>query len=278
MKSVKTLKNVMAAIGGKEHEDILMGDVWNLFLQITLALLFPFLIISFIFIAKSIATADYWKERYEGMAGTPQEEQFEKREEALIELQKQKLLNALEKVENEYRTSAGLIAFSADGRDGYDLSRAIQGDLVVDKRFVSCCGFAKQKIPQRETAKADWLKGVLESAQMRSGGGMVAVTSYPDTVTEQNMKWLRAEIGRRVDAMHSQCCRMQREALAIMQRHYQKNPESLKGTKAHKLVQSFISAQSPEERDALVSSVADELYQHTKDALEKQGVTLLSGV
>jgi len=99
-----TLQCLQKLFSADSQEDISTSHLMELLCQVALALLIIFVMANVLFMAKARADLDeakgmigLWQGKYIEISRTPAGEQFKLRHKALIELQRQKLINALEK-------------------------------------------------------------------------------------------------------------------------------------------------------------------------------------
>jgi len=282
------LQLIRERFGGSDEETGMTEALSNM-VQITMAALMIFIMISVLFIAKSRAEVEelkgklpYYVNSLEQIRNTEPGMAHTEREQALIEVQRQKLLRALDALESETRTKLALSVFARSNNDGsidYAVDGVLVGDKVSDRHFIEGCKFASQNLPYHDRICQDWLTCVLLRSEMtlRDSPGNIIVGQTPQIVEEGNESWLKEEIRKRIDGLYKDTCSLQRAVLARLQSFYRSNQEALKGTEVYGLVTSYFSAK-PEERSSMVSRISSELYRQAKSVFEQQGVPLLSGV
>lgn len=290
MSNQRNIENQIARLLGKERSGPMsVEDIIALLCQISLAVLIIFVMANVLFMARAKAEVDeakgllpHYRDRWDEVRSTDVGKEYEKREQTLVELQREKLRNALDGVEKDERIKLALSILGRKRPDGsvwYAVESILSDIRVSDVHFKEGCMYAKQVLPDQDKMRQDWLSRVLLLAGMRlkEGSGKVLITQEPQIVEDTNEEWLVTEIRKRVQSLYSDSCVMQRAALACLINQYRKKPELLKGTDAFKLMDRYLLAPSGE-RGMLVSQINSELYRYAKSVFEQQGVPLLSGV
>ena len=281
--------------GSQPDQDISLDEMFGWYLNITFAVLFVFIIANFLFKvelkeeAKRVGDErDIAEWKWEEVENSEEGQQYVKREEALINLQKQELLNALDKVVAEDREVFGLSAFSSvsdGGKTSFNVNEILSGEKVFDnphvkKCFVDGSVLAKQKLPYLPELREDWLKRVLDKAKMHILGKDEKHRTIADdskVVEKTNQSWLFEEISKRTGTLYNDYCDFQAAVLTRLYRHYFNNPQLLDGTEIARLLNNYFKA-TPEVKNSLLKEIEEKLYQHAKTTLENQGVMVISGV
>lgn len=279
----------LSEILGHQQDDAGVGEMLELLSQITLAVLIVFIIAAIMYKNNAMEDAQAAKDAAIKMSnelntartsetGTMQKEL----DKDLVQIQREKLLNAIDKVEAEDRERIGLATFARKDPNG-SLSFAVDGILVKDKitdnpivrdRFVNGCKFAKERIPYEDNMRRDWLTRVLLMSGLRLSDD--SNDKSASILATENEQWLYTEIRVRVKAVCTDSRNLQRAVLASLIRFYIDDTEQLKDTPVYKLVKTYNSAK-PEEREALANRVVTELYDHVRSVLEAQA-PLMSGI
>ncbi len=177
-------------------------DLQGLLLQVVFALLMVFVIAYFVFV----------------------EAAEKEREEQILDLNRQKLVIAIDKVAEDYRIAYGLNALMTQGTDG---SRVFDADdHVKDGRlelapaarsaFSSGSASAARDYADGEALATSWRDAILRSAELS-----------PETLAASENEWLDAQIAERVESMRLDVRGVQRSLAARLQRSLVEHPESL---------------------------------------------------
>lgn len=283
------LSNVEKILGFARNEDTSTDGLIALFSQITFALLFVVLMANLLFMAQAKEEVKVAKGmigvlqgKYDEISKTPQGRQYKLREKALINLQKQQLINALDRIEASDRVKYGLSAFkrkNADGEIYYVMDDILSEGQVINKQFKDACVNTKNDLHDQRRMRESWRFRILGMEGMSLSDTPVepAITKHPEIVTKGNSVWLLNEIDKSVQKIYTECCEMQRVAIAKLQKYYQDHTEKLSGTEVHKLVKSYASA-SVDMKDMIIREIRDKLYEHAKLVFTEQGIPLLNEV
>jgi hypothetical protein len=276
-------------VNGQSSHELSVDELVALLCQISLALLIIYVMANVLFMAKAKAEVDeakgklpYYREKLEEIMTTDVGREYERREVALIDLQKQKLLNVLEGLEAADRAKLALSLFCRPAGDGgveFAMDDVLSGEKVTDRHFIEACKYAKTLLPYQDRMYRSWLTRTLLLAAMRlqGSGESALICRNPEVVTRENEQWLVEEIRRRVKALYAESCHMQRTALARLQNYYRSHTEALKGQKVREMMDRYVSA-PPEEKAVLIPEISRELYRSVKSVFESQGVPLLNDV
>ena len=268
--------------------EMTIDEVISVLTQITLALLIVFVMANVLFIGRAKAEVKFARQKVIDMGikiknlDPSTVEQYEGKRDALIELQRQRLLLALERIEAADRDVYGPGVFTTidgEGKKAYIMDNVLSSGDVVNEMFKQACITAKNDLPSLEAKKENWRKRTLLLAGMRLRGAVTedVVVDNPEIVSSSNAVWLMREIDAKLDSLYADCCDMQKKAIAYLQKHYQNNTEVLNGTEVYSLVRKFLDA-APEDRNSLIEQIRDKLYEHSKSVFEKSGVPLLNEV
>lgn len=295
MKTSKLTVECLESLAIPRPDNVIsISELMELLCQIALALLIIFVMANVLFTAKARADLDeakgmigFWKARYKDISETPAGEQYKLRYKALINLQKQKLLNAVEKIEASARREYDLTRLTKTKENGkleFITEGILSADKIVDTRFVEACKLAKDTVPYRDRICQEWLSRVSLMEGMRltkpfdnSAGHENLETLINEVITKENEAWLFREINRRVEDLCNDSRSLQRIVLAQLQSFFRENPQTLKGTKVYELVRKYPSA-PPQEQGRLIEQISNELYQYAKTVFTKDGVPLLNDV
>ena len=196
-------KALMRLAGGEGGSRATTDDLQGLLLQVSLALLMIFMIAYFIFVAA---------------AKKEQEEQ-------VLDLNRQKLVLALDKVAEQHRVRYGLNALMTQGTDGrrtFDADEHVAGGALslapaAKTAFASGSAAARSDFADRAALETAWRQDVLESA---------GLAETPLTPGEE--EWLSKQVAENVEAVRLDARGVQRALAARLQRQWIANPGELK--------------------------------------------------
>jgi len=189
-------------LGGDASLRATTDDLQGLLLQVVLALLMVFMIAYFIFV----------------------ESARKEREEEVLELNRQKLVLALEKVSEDHRVKYGLNALMTQGTDGrrsFDADEHVKGgriELAPAAKSAFAAGSAAAYADYRdvEALSAAWRTDVLAEAQLSDGA-----------LTDGEREWLDGEVARAVESVRIDARGVQRALAARLQRQWIEDPSAL---------------------------------------------------
>ncbi len=208
-------------LGSSRSETVTTDDLQNLLLQVVFALLMVFIIAYFIFVES---------------AKKMQQEQ-------VMELNRQKLVLALEKTTEDHRIKYGLNALMTQGTDGkrtFDADEHVKDGRLnlapaAKTAFVSGSAAAGADYKDVLTLETAWRDAVLATAELNA-----------ETVGEEEMQWLGREITSRVEAVRLDARGVQRALAARIQRSLIDHPESFADIQDATALAAAIKAKSLE--------------------------------
>ena len=179
-------------------------DLQGLLLQVVFALLMVFMIAYFIFVETS----------------------KKERTEQVMELNRQKLVLALDKVAEDHRVKYGLNALMTQGTDGrrtFDADEHVKGGRIdlapaAKSAFSSGSAAAFGDYSDVPALVAEWRSGVLAEAKLAE-----------DDLSDDERKWLGDEVARAVESVRLDARGVQRALAARLQRQWIDNPSALGG-------------------------------------------------
>ena len=184
--------------GGRNDRRATTDELQGLLLQIVFALLMIFIMAYFIFVAET----------------------KKEREEQVLDLDRQKLVLALEKAVEDRRIKYGLNALMTQGTDG---KRVFDADAHVSGGGLNLAPAAKMAFSSGSAAAAADYKD--EAALRKSWYDEVVASSGVETLTEDEMAWLEREISERVESVRLDARGVQRALAARLQAALIANPE-----------------------------------------------------
>ncbi len=189
-------------LGGDASRRATTDDLQGLFLQVVFALLMVFMIAYFIFVEMS----------------------RKERAEEILEVNRQKLVLALEKVAEDHRVKYGLNALMTQGTDGrrsFDADEHVKGgriELAPAAKAAFASGSAAACADYRDSAAlaVAWKSAVLNEAKLEEAA-----------LTDDEKTWLDDEIARSVEEVRLDARGVQRALAARLQRQWIENPSAL---------------------------------------------------
>ena len=189
-------------LGGDASRRATTDDLQGLLLQVVFALLMVFMIAYFIFVEMS----------------------RKERAEEILEVNRQKLVLALEKVAEDHRVKYGLNALMTQGTDGrrsFDADEHVKGgriELAPAAKAAFASGSAAACADYRDSAalSAAWKSAVLNEAKLEG-----------TALTDDEKAWLDDEIMRSVEEVRLDARGVQRALAARLQRQWIENPSAL---------------------------------------------------
>ena len=189
-------------LGGDASRRATTDDLQGLLLQVVFALLMVFMIAYFIFVEMS----------------------RKERAVEILEVNRQKLVLALEKVAEDHRVKYGLNALMIQGTDGrrsFDADEHVKGgriELAPAAKSAFASGSAAACADYRDSAalSAAWKSAVLNEAKLEE-----------TALTDDEKAWLDDEIVRSVEEVRLDARGVQRALAARLQRQWIENPSAL---------------------------------------------------
>ena len=189
-------------LGGAASRRATTDDLQGLLLQVVFALLMVFMIAYFIFVEMS----------------------RKERAEEILEVNRQKLVLALEKVAEDHRVKYGLNALMTQGTDGrrsFDADEHVKGgriELAPAAKAAFASGSAAACADYRDSAAlaVAWKSAVLNEAKLEEAA-----------LTDDEKTWLDDEIARSVEEVRLDARGVQRALAARLQRQWIENPSAL---------------------------------------------------
>ena len=189
-------------LGGDASRRATTDDLQGLLLQVVFALLMVFMIAYFIFVEMS----------------------RKERAEEILEVNRQKLVLALEKVAEDHRVKYGLNALMTQGTDGrrsFDADEHVKGgriELAPAAKAAFASGLAAACADYRDSAALSvaWKSAVLNEAKLEEAA-----------LTDDEKAWLDDEIARSVEEVRLDARGVQRALAARLQRQWIENPSAL---------------------------------------------------
>lgn len=210
---------LLRLVGGKKSEGVSTDDLQGLLLQVVFALLMIFMIAYFIFVAS---------------AKKQQQEQ-------VLDLNRQKLVLALEKTCEDHRVKYGLNALMTQGTDGkrtFDADTYVKVDRLefppaAKAAFSSGSAAAFADYGDLPALAASWHTNVLAAAELPG-----------EKLTPEELTWLDKEIAERIEAVRLDTRGVQRALAARLQEALIEHPETFGDVREAAALAAAIKAQS----------------------------------
>ena len=189
-------------LGGDASRRATTDDLQGLLLQVVFALLMVFMIAYFIFVDTS----------------------RKERAEEIIEVNRQKLILAIDKVAEDHRVKYGLNALMTQGTDGrrsFDADEHVKGgriELAPAAKSAFASGSAAAFADYRDSAAlaVAWKSAVLNEAKLEEAA-----------LADDEKTWLDDEIARSVEEVRLDARGVQRALAARLQRQWIEDPSAL---------------------------------------------------
>lgn len=195
-------KALLRLVGGDDSRRATTDDLQGLLLQVVFALLMVFMIAYFIFVETS------------------------KKElaEEILEVNRQKLILALDKVAEEHRVKYGLNALMTQGTDGrrtFDADEHVKGGRIdlapaAKSAFSSGAAAVFADYSDVDALASHWKTNVLAEAKLDESA-----------LKDEEKNWLDEEIVRNVEQMRLDARGVQRALAARLQKQWIENPSAL---------------------------------------------------
>ena len=189
-------------LGSEGSRGATTDDLQGLLLQVVFALLMVFMIAYFIFVETS----------------------RKERAEEIIEVNRQKLILAIDKVAEDHRVKYGLNALMTQGTDGrrsFDADEHVKGGRIelapaAKAAFASGSAAAFSDYRDTDALATAWKSAVLEEAKLEEAA-----------LTDDEKTWLGDEVARSVEEIRLDARGVQRALAARLQRQWIENPSAL---------------------------------------------------
>ena len=243
------LMRALAGSGGDREMSVGVDDLQGLLLQVSLAIMMIFMIAFFMFRMKS------------------EKEQ----QEQVMELTRQKLALACDRVEGEYRTRYGLGVLMEPGESGraaFSPDKVIDGASMVPDRAVKEAFREGGRLAAGDYAYPEklaelWRTKVVKCAEL---GG--------DGLGPDDEKWLAEQLERRIASVRSTVYNVQRSCAARLQRAWLADPDRIGDPELAALV-GKLKGVDEAERLRLAAEISASLKTRSLVRLSEMGETEL---
>lgn len=266
------LANLQALINLRKRNDAeKINNVLSILAQVSLAVLIIFVMIAILFSSKYKNQAEYWRYRSEQFARTPECQ-------TLVDLQRQKLILAFERIIHEYRLQLGHYTFfmttENEGRV-VNIENIISGRNILSG-FVSACKFAHSELRHPEQFYTNFIREVLRNAELADDG--IEVT--PEVLDEQNRAWFRDQARAATTMIYNDTINMQENAKEALAKYYQDHITDINilQEEADHLIMDLKTTTSESAREALINAFLVRVKVFVEDELTNQNVPVLQSM
>lgn len=220
MKAHLDLKNFQEILTGVRKDDCADIDkVLSILAQVSLAVLIIFIMIAILFATKYKDEAEYFKYRAEQLAKTPGSI-------ALINLQRQKLLLALERTNHHYGLHLGHLVFYTTNEHN---QRVVNTENIIIGRqirrdFITACDFAHKELKDFDKFVKHYTSIIISGAELAPDG--VKVTA--DVLDAQNRDWFENQVRGSTTALYKDTLRLQEDSKEGLAVYYQNHMSEVK--------------------------------------------------
>lgn len=236
-------KRALNALSGRKDRTFGVEDLQGMLLQVSLAIMMIFMIAFFMFRLKS------------------EKEQ----QEQVMELVRQKLTLACDRVAVDYRTRYGLPVYttlSSDGKTVFKASTVVAGsgitaDPTIATAFKGGVSAAAKDYADAKALCAEWVLRVVKAAGVA-----------PDEIDEPTSVWLVGLVERRIAGVRKEMTDVERACAAAIQREWLANPSGMDDDHLKSLVAKLKGADEAT-RLMLASEISEALRAGSLERLEK---------
>jgi hypothetical protein len=276
--------------GAASKKKISVDEILGWLLNISFALLIVFILASLLYSEdmeklynQAMNELGVLHGKYRKISETPRGEMFENFEKALMDVQREKLLLGLEQVMSNIRRDFGLSNFGRENEKGeqiYLLSDILFEGKVVNERFKNGCVLAKQAFSDQKQMEREIFSKVclLNGMVLNDSSTDPSIADHPEVITKENNVWFLEQVSSKVKATYTDCCTMQKDALAYLMDFYQEHLDLLINADLRKQLEQVLDEKLDEEKMRRISEFSQRLYQHVKDLFDQQNVPLLVDV
>jgi len=204
--------------------------------------------------------AKYYKDRSEELARTSQKK-------ALVDLQRQKLVLALEQTNHHYRLHLGHLTFyRTDARNRHVVHTE---NIITGRRirtdFIKACEFAWKEMGDFENFKRNYSSAILS----KSGIASAETDVIYSLLDEKNKQWFDDQVRETATVLYEDTIRLQEDSKEGLAKYYQENLSEVE--ELQKLANGLATEPTRETIDLLVK----EVNHFVVEELERQHVQLL---
>lgn len=228
-------------------------------------------------------------EWWQGISGSEKGELAQELSQALLEIQKQRIVAALEKVEAEYRQELGLSFLLHK-----EIRLTAEGRLVGDHElFQQACKATRRAFSEESRAgeQAKLYRRVLQAAGLADDGAAGSQAPIPGAratadslrarngwISEENRRFLQQRLAQILADLHREVLRLGRRVIAAALEHYRNAPlDDLyrRSPEILKLKQAIVRAGGTGDTTPYEEALLRRLYQQIRVDFDEQGYELL---
>ena len=247
----------------REDESDGINRVLSILAQVSLAVLLIFIMIAILFASEFKEKAAYFKNRLDTLENTPHAE-------ALVEIQRQKLILAMERTNHYYRLKLGHLTFY---RTDAAHQRQVHTENIITGRkirydFKRACEFAQMEMRNFDTFKHKYRSTILSQSGIASGD---AETIYA-LLDKSNKRWFDDQVRETTTALYADTLRLQEDSKEGLAKYYQAHLSEV--AELHDLAHAMAATPTRESINLLI----EEVNRFVENELRRQHVQLLRTV
>jgi len=262
MKAYSDIENIQQILTGSRKDDYAdIERVLSILAQVSLAVLIIFVMIAILFASKYKDEAEYYKYRADQLATIPENI-------ALINLQRQKLLLALERTDHHYRLNLGHLFFytsNAKNQPAVNIENIITGRKIRHD-FIKACDFALKELKDFDKFVKHYTNMVISGAELAPAG--VDVTA--DVLDAQNKDWFENQVRGSTTALYEDTIRLQEESKEGLALYYQTHLSEVE--ELRELAEEF----SKDPTEAKINLFMNRVNRFVENELQLQDVKFLA--
>lgn len=235
------LKKKLSRISGKKDDAFSVDELQGLLLQVSFAVMMVFVIAYFMF----------------------RNESRQKEEEQIIELQRQKLVNAVDDVNANYRIRYGLnILMPNRAGETFNPSDVISGGNLTDvpvirKAFTDGAVYGESDFSEPLKLRRAWMADVTERAGLST-----------EEISSGNAEWLGNEADASIEKLGADLRTISYACASELQKYWMKNQKAISDPAVADILKKF-NESSEEARLLLVTDLSDALRKYSFSILSK---------
>jgi hypothetical protein len=281
------INNMMSAAYGKQLADYSSTDsVLSKMAQFVLALLIIFVWAYAITAAESEAKIDQakgiasaYREENDRIMSTDKGILVKEKEEAVDNLQRFKLLNAIDRYYGQERLKLSLSIFTkvVDNDLVFDMKDVLQGTKIINSKFVDGCKYANSVFVDKTKYAREWQKAILRSLGFRLQHNRETVFASLEVIKAENEDFLEQEIGARIERLIEDMVSMQWKATDFLTRFFSDNLERIESNEIAELLARFERGEVTD-IETYANQLDNLMKKHLRRIFLQHGVQLLNEV
>ena len=268
------------------------------FLQIAMALLLLFMILSILAITVSERDVVYWKNRFTQMESSESAELYARLEESVIDLQKQRIILELERIENETRDRLQIGLFVPEIKSDKDKSRFDIREILkkgeIEKNFHSekfgeLCSISREIYYNYGTVSSlplskKWQEEVSNRLNLQKVERKVNLDKVDRYLDSDMAIFLQKEASGRTNGLLREIVTLQESLQKVLYQYLIKNLNLVNDTSLSKDLSAFLEAKEElgEKMDldiyiAFAQKIDTSVNQYVEQYFEERDIPLLTG-